>query len=299
MKYTKGERVRNPGAPEWGLGRVLEDSSDTEVVAFFEGCGQATIRLNYVQPVKVTGDDAASSLLDNLPDVCGQVKFRTVAESKREFLKKFPGGFDDPLLVRKERTPKEKMHDTALELLGARLMLDLLEKGAHDEICARARKVVAQDKFAMLATNEKIAFVDALKAPEHHKRFSVALFDLLYGQGEYGPRFERWAACLEEMGVAKWPVATYLQFLVHPDRHMLLKPETTKHAAQACAFEIVYRPELNALTYLSVQRFSEYLFKSIPDLEPRNMLDIQTFMWCIVPGSYTAIKLALPAARGK
>jgi hypothetical protein len=58
------------------------------------------------------------------------------------------------------------MHDTALELLGARVMSGLIEKGAHDEICDRARKVVAQDKFAMLATNEKITFVDALKAPE-------------------------------------------------------------------------------------------------------------------------------------
>ena len=73
---------------------------------------------------------------------------------------------------------------------------------------------------------------------------------------------------------------------MYPDEHIFLKPTITQHAADICAFEINYRPELNWLTYKSVLEFANYLKESIKKEKPRDMIDIQSFMWCITPGKY-------------
>ena len=61
------------------------------------------------------------------------------------------------------------------------------------------------------------------------------------------------------------------------------KPTITQHAAALCGFEINYRPEVNWLTYDLVLKFSQYLKDELVDLRPRDMIDVQSFMWCIAP----------------
>ena len=65
---------------------------------------------------------------------------------------------------------------------------------------------------------------------------------------------------------------------------MFVKPNMTKNAAEISAFEINYDPELNWLTYNSILRFSEYLKKALSELKLRDMIDVQSFMWCIAQG---------------
>jgi hypothetical protein len=57
----------------------------------------------------------------------------------------------------------------------------------------------------------------------------------------------------------------------------------TKNSADICAFDIRYRPELNWVTYEAVLRFSQFLKDALVDLKPRDMIDVQSFMWCIRP----------------
>ena len=66
MAYRKGDRVRHPKRLEWGVGQVLADSSGGPVKIFFERAGEKVISLDFVQPVKLVGDDAASAILDSL-----------------------------------------------------------------------------------------------------------------------------------------------------------------------------------------------------------------------------------------
>jgi hypothetical protein len=72
-----------------------------------------------------------------------------------------------------------------------------------------------------------------------------------------------------------------------------IKPTITKNAADICGFDLHYRPALNWATYSAVLRFSELLKNSLVDLKPRDMIDVQSFMWCIRPDK------AIKAARGK
>mgnify|MGYP003788994971 CR=1 FL=1 len=61
MQYKKGDRVRHPKKPDWGIGQVLADSIDGTVRIFFANAGEKTISLDFVQPEKVSGDAASSA----------------------------------------------------------------------------------------------------------------------------------------------------------------------------------------------------------------------------------------------
>ncbi len=67
---------------------------------------------------------------------------------------------------------------------------------------------------------------------------------------------------------------------------MFVKPTITQYSSELCGFEINYKPQLNWLTYKSILDFSNYLFSELSDLNPRDMIDVQSFMWCIAPGTY-------------
>ena len=117
----------------------------------------------------------------------------------------------------------------------------------------------------------------------------AALVDLLYGAADkYERRFSRFANVLEEIDAAKWTTATYFPYLVFPKKHMFLKPTVTQKAAELCGFEISYKPVLNWKTYERVLAFSKWLFDELKarGLKPRDMIDLQSFIWCIGPGKY-------------
>ena len=85
------------------------------------------------------------------------------------------------------------------------------------------------------------------------------------------------------MGCAKWPLLTAYRFLLHPEVDVLIKPTNLANAAEVARFEINYRPELNWLTYSTVTEFYGYVKQQIADLQPRDMIDVQNFIWCIDP----------------
>lgn len=94
-------------------------------------------------------------------------------------------------------------------------------------------------------------------------------------------RFNEFADCLLDLGANKWTIATYHLFIADPDNQMFLKPVVTQDAADVCAFELNYRPDPNWLTYRSLLQFSKYLMSNLADLKPKDMIDIQSFIWCI------------------
>ena len=129
------------------------------------------------------------------------------------------------------------------------------------------------------------------KSDLNKQLFSERLYGLLYGEGALESRFNAFADCLGEIGSAKWTVLTYFLFIAFPSEHMFLKPVVTQRAAEVCGFELNYRSELNWLTYSKLLEFSQYLFKALAELNPKDMIDVQSFIWCsakIDDGGYGA-----------
>ena len=290
MKYRKGDRVRHPKMDSWGLGLVLEDSDGAKVRIFFVDVGEKTVMLSHAEPVVVSGPDAESPILDNLK-IDGakvSVRYKSLTASMQYFLKKFPGGFSGERFRAHERDHKEEISGDVQVGLDRTAMRAMLDAGEYRDICGRALKLTGVRANAMIFKNEKMAMRDGLKSEESEKKFAESLFDVLHGEGDFDGRFDRYAACLEDIGACKWTVATYFLFFMYPDRHMFVKPTITQNAAEVCAYEINYRPEVNAKTYRSIVDFSSHLKDSISELEPRDMIDVQSFMWCIAPGTYGA-----------
>ena len=72
---------------------------------------------------------------------------------------------------------------------------------------------------------------------------------------------------------------TVFGFIAQPERHVFLKPNVTRVAAgeYGAEFEYVSRPNWN--TYASLLAFAERVMRDQRDLEPRDMIDAQSFIW--------------------
>ena len=136
------------------------------------------------------------------------------------------------------------------------------------------------NKTNLIFPYEKMSLRDGLKIPANQKLFSERLYGLLYGQESLESRFDDFAQCLREMDADKWTTQTYFLFMSAPKEFMFMKPEVTKQAARACGFELNYKSNLNWLTYKLLLDLSNYLLCKLSDLNPKDMIDIQSFIWC-------------------
>ena len=82
---------------------------------------------------------------------------------------------------------------------------------------------------------------------------------------------------------AKWTVATYLPFLWRPEAHMYLKPEATKDFAVRVGhpFASVYQAQLEFDVYTSLLDLADETSNELSDLDPRDRIDIQSFIWVV------------------
>lgn len=283
MRFSKGQRVAHPGRPDWGVGQVLEDSVSSSVRVFFVGVGERRLSLDHVSLVLVQGDEAAHPVLDNLRPIPsdGGVRYLSLPRATERFLELYPEGFYGDKYLSQERNYKVKAHELALKLMGEEALSALCQTGRFEEVSRLAQRVV--NATNLIFPNEKMSLKDGLVDPKHQEAFSNALWKLLYSSEPFENRFTDFARVLCEIGAAKWTTATYFPFLVHPKEHMFVKPTVTQKAAELSAFEINYRPELNWLTYKCVLDYSVYLRNALTAIKPRDMIDMQSFMWCIAP----------------
>ena len=84
-----------------------------------------------------------------------------------------------------------------------------------------------------------------------------------------------------KLNIAKWPIFTVFGFLFFPERSILIKPEQVKDAAKLSNFDIKYDSKLNWQTYRRTKLFYEILKRELEkeNLYPKDMIDIQSFMW--------------------
>jgi hypothetical protein len=281
MDYKKGERVKHPTRVDWGLGEVLQDSHSDKVKIFFTEEGEKTFSLKYIQLIKVEGEEAKHPILDNLSvsNSSNRIKYQSLSQSINNFLQLYPNGFCGEKYHKVQRNHKVKAHQLASELLNLKDFEKLLNELNYDEICKRALKVA--NATNLVFPKEKKSLKDGLSTTTGKKHFSESLYQLLYGTSNLAQRFNDFSNVLKDIGTAKWTTISYFLFIVFPEKYMFVKPKVTKDAAEISAFEINYDPELNWFTYNSILTFSEYLKKELSELKLRDMIDVQSFMWCI------------------
>lgn len=203
---------------------------------------------------------------------------------RRKFLRFFPGGFRDETYLDWERGYKWETHERWMEALGPDEFRSLLRAREYAEVAARAVRVEQRSRYSMIFSFEKMALRDAVKSPEGARAFAEGLYEFLHGAGTIRRRFERWVEVVaglprRQTRVLTWPLVTVFGFIAQPETHIFLKPTVTRTAAGLYGFDFQYRSRPTWETYASLLEFAEAVRRDQRDLKPRDMLDIQSFIW--------------------
>lgn len=200
--------------------------------------------------------------------------------SRRKFLRFFPGGFDDETYIDWERGYKAAAHEQWSEQLSRIEFRAMLKRGEFAEIAQRAARI--EGRTNLLFSFEKMALRDALKTGA--EAFATGLYDFLHGGGSDRKRFERWIDVVaglprRQTRVLTWPLVTVFGFIAQPDRHIFVKPNVTRAAAREYDVAFDYRSRPNWETYESLLELAETVRRDTADLGPRDMIDLQSFLW--------------------
>jgi hypothetical protein len=125
---------------------------------------------------------------------------------------------------------------------------------------------------------------DAVRADADAKEFASALFDLLHGAGPLEERFTNWVSGLDSLPrprtrVVTWPVVTVFPFIAQPRSHFFFKPTVTRQAAQRYGQELAYKSRPTWDLYKGLLNFVRDVRADLHDLSPRDMIDMQSFLW--------------------
>jgi hypothetical protein len=204
------------------------------------------------------------------------------AKAKRKFLRAFPGGFRDETYIDWERSYKWNAHLQWRDTLDETAFRRLLAKERFQDIAAAAIRI--ESRTNLLFSFEKMALRDAVRPPQGARIFAVALFELLHGKDDLGLRFAQWIDAIDRLPrrktrVLTWPLATVFGFIAQPQTHFFFKPTVTREAARRLGVDLAYASRPSWDLYGRLLKFVRAARADIRDLRPRDMIDMQSFLW--------------------
>ena len=204
------------------------------------------------------------------------------ARARKKFLRYFKEGFRDPTYLDWERGYKANAHEQWTAALAPAEFKTLLERKKFAEIAADAVRI--ESRTNLLFSFEKMALRDAVKSPAGAKLFASGLYHFLHGAGGEEEKFAAWCEAVatlprRQTRVLTWPLVTVWGFIATPERHIFLKPNVTRIAARKYGFDFQYQSKPNWETYADLLEFAAAVRRDNRDLRPRDMIDLQSFLW--------------------
>ncbi len=162
------------------------------------------------------------------------------------------------------------------------LFADCWQERQFERIAALA--IGVESRTNLLFSFEKMALRDAVRSPAGAQSFATALFDLLHGPGALDIRFSSWIAAVDALPrrqtrVLTWPLVTVFGFIAQPKTHFFFKPTVTREAARRYGVELAYASRPTWPLYREVLSFVRQVRSDIGDMRPRDMIDMQSFLW--------------------
>ncbi len=208
--------------------------------------------------------------------------FVQARRARRKFVRRFPGGFRDDDYVELERDYKWQAHLRWRDGLGETQFAAKLRSGRFAEIAALASRI--ESRTNLLFSFEKMALRDAIRSEAGAEAFSRGLFDLLHGARAMEARFSSWIETVaalpqRQTRVLTWPLVTVFGFIAQPRTHFFFKPTVTREAARRYGVELAYASRPSWPLYRDLLSFVRRVRTDIQDLKPRDMIDLQSFLW--------------------
>lgn len=209
-------------------------------------------------------------------------KASAIQKARRKFLRRFPGGFRDETYLAWERDYKWEAHTEWETALNKQEMNRLMARGQWTELAGRAVKI--ESGRSLLFSFEKMALRDAVRETDGARIFARGLYQLLHDDAPLEQRFDAWIEAVarlprKQTRVLTWPLVTVFGFIAQPKTHIFLKPNTTREAARKIGLPFSYVSRPNWETYNGYLRLAAEVRRLIRDMRPRDMIDIQSFLW--------------------
>jgi hypothetical protein len=155
------------------------------------------------------------------------------------------------------------------------------------------RAVAIEARTNLLFSFEKMALRDAVKSEEGAREFAKGLWELLHGNAAVPERFDQWIDVLSHLPrrqtrVLTWPLATVFGFIAQPRMHFFVKPVVTRRAARNYGYDLEYQSKPDWSVSSGVLKFARAVRTDIQDLRPRDMIDMQSFIWVQGSDEYPA-----------
>lgn len=195
-------------------------------------------------------------------------------------------GFSDPAFEADEVTYKQATVTKARSLLARGELEALLADGKADEVLKRFEKIGRDNNLLF----QSVPLQSDLSVLYHEHvdkaAFARQLIDLAHGDGPGDERLGRYVAFLEATGVPQshntWTFPTYFLFICHPDAEMLVKPVTMQKFLELASVPEKLPKSPTPESYRAVCAVADSLRTSLAEYKPRDMVDIQSFIWTCV-----------------
>jgi hypothetical protein len=200
-------------------------------------------------------------------------------QAERAFLRRYPGGFDNPEIVaRRVRKHKpEQMVALAQECFAR----DKFER--PDAIVQNMVRLISRS--SIISVFEKPKFRDWANALSHSEKdfLSSGMKQLLHGNQQTG--FEMYLDLLKSGKLAKWSLLTVCQTYFHPQRDVFIKPTTAKGVIAYFELDDLHYHPTPSWAFYEAYRSAFLDLKSRVDksLSPTNPA-FSGFLWMIVRG---------------
>jgi hypothetical protein len=271
-----------------GLGKVVALEADA-VHVFFPGRGErfaAKLRLPGARAFLRVGLEERNAWLEGLTSFTLDAssgrwslpaRWLTLDQAVAQFLAAQPKGFTVAPTGR--ASVWRAAHELFGELLGNGEAERLLDAGDVREIVKRVLKV-GRLVSPLHGEEERDAVEDALGDDDATRRFLRALFELVSVPSPGRARFDKLyqaATGLPGAPSARWLLVTLFPFIARPEKHPLMRPGSTREAAERLGFDLRFDENPNWSTFAALRALSTKLLEALQGAGARDFVDVEIF----------------------
>ncbi|MFT7581559.1 MAG: hypothetical protein ACI9MR_003237 [Myxococcota bacterium] len=289
--------------PDWGMATLAWAKRDKRALLFDDGKLRRFKAAYYhlLEPVDLPLDEALARTehmeqsleLHEARDVATQEareqgkRLVTLKDQIAIFKHIFKGGFSDPeyiSLYRHGENNNLKRHwDGTIEAAATGFeqerMAELLGKRDFTAIVTTFKEVLSSQPLTSGAKH--IGILDRLPQGRD-QQIAEALFAVLWEEGNYVERMNRLVKSLT-MGdaIPSWPVATMAAALVHPNKHVAVKPSVFRAQMRWMAPNAKLKKDPDGPSYKRMRNMASRIAEALSDgdLTPNDMTDVHVFIW--------------------
>jgi hypothetical protein len=295
---TPGTLVRHT---TWGLGKVIESPLPYVVIHFSSLARDPNGPRRKLQALATqlsVADVQSDTELDAVSLVSATARLSKPRAAKPKappaplqhsldqaiewFRTTYPGGFQNPALVKEELNYKRAAHQNWLLQFGHGKAQALVDAGDTAAISNGLRDLFSATNIP--AAFEIMAARDGLKDGAAATRLLTTILAFLDSPdpasfADLSEAVASLPASGEGARVLTWPNVTILPFLADPTRFMVLKPMAAKRIGRRMGFDLAYSPAPTWAVFDSSQQMSARLLEHLRPLGAEDFIDVQSFVW--------------------